>query len=144
MTREGKEIQSFLQNWRYTEKKIEELKESTTTMTIKVTARYSMTPTRSAGMTSSSVEDYCIRRQEKSKEIEKLTKKLKAYEQAIAVAGLNKPERKVILFLKEDLRVSDFARNEGIYISYAYKIKDKAISKIEKALKKAHYEFFSR
>lgn len=135
MTEKERRIQDFLMNWKYTLQRIERLNRNISEMSPSVTSKLDLVPSRAKGSTSNKVESFCIRKARKELERDALLGTIRMYERAIKKAKLTDRERGIIECLKEDVNISDFAKREGIYSSYAYKIKDGAISKIARFIK---------
>lgn len=135
MTKSEKEIQHFLSIWNYTARRIRSLEDKISAMTFSVTARYSLSQGRSIGKVSNAVENFYLQKDEKVHELVKLSNKVEAYKDAIKNAGLTDWEHEAVRCLQEGMKINEFAKEKGIYCSYAYKVKDRAIQKLDRYMK---------
>lgn len=135
MNQNEREVQYTLQDWLLLIKREKDLTMSFCKLSISITAGYEITGIKGSGGERSQIERYCLKKDEIESELIGVRLKILTYIHAIKTAGLSEVEKEIVDWLQDGRTISDYAKRKGIYISYAYKIKDRAIRKIAKKLR---------
>ena len=93
-------------------------------------------------MPVSKVENHCINTLCDKEELELLKAIASCAKEITYSAKLSTLERELLLEMSVDpnFRFSAFAKMKGLYLSYVYKVRDRAVKKVQKALHKALIE----
>ena len=124
-----RDVKAFLIDWRYYLKEIIRLQEELLSCGVKVTVTYE-DGSRGGGSVSSSVERCVIKREKIERELSRLMDTTEKYITAINHCGLSKTEREVIKCITNQKKLIQYAEENGIYWTYVYKIKNRAVHKI--------------
>ena len=84
----------------------------------------------------SKVESYCIGKMTLEERLWRLKANIAIYYNALDGASLTEQERDIILHLIKGGSMASYSRQNSIYHTYAYKIRDRAIRKIYDFMKK--------
>lgn len=123
-----RDVKAFLVDWKYYLKEISKLKEELLSCEVKITVTYE--EGSCGGSISSTVERCVIKRNKIERELKKLLDKIEEYITAINHCGLSKTEKEVIKCVIGQKKLIQYAEENGIYWTYVYKIKNRAVSKI--------------
>lgn len=124
-----RDVKAFLVDWKYYLKYISKLKEELLSCEVKITVTYEE-GSCGGGSISSTVERCVIKRDKIERELKKLLDKIEEYITAINHCGLSKTEKEVIKCVIGQKKLIQYAEENGIYWTYVYKIKNRAVSKI--------------
>lgn len=124
-----RDVKAFLVDWKYYLKEISKLQEELLSCKVKITVTYEE-GSRGGGSVSSTVERCVIKRDKIECELKKLLDKIEEYITAINHCGLSKTEKEVIKCVMNQKKLIQYAEENGIYWTYVYKIKNRAVSKI--------------
>lgn len=113
-------------------RRLRECEERLLAKSYKITPSYSESGGSGSREVHSKVESYAIRQVSDLEQIAEYKKKLKIAEKARFCPTLSYRERAVLDWIASGGSVSGYAEAWGIYQSYAYKIRDKAIKKAYK------------
>lgn len=95
----------------------------------KETSSLSQAPARGNGF-NSKVENYAINNLEKTDKLREVNKQLAVIEKYLSSEALDETERRVLECVANNYSLKDFAKRNNLYISYIYKIRDRACYKI--------------
>lgn len=126
-----KDVKAFLVDWKYYLKEIRKLQDELLSCKVKITVTYEE-GSRGCGSVSSTVERCVIKRDKIERELNKLFDKIEEYITAINHCGLTNTEKEVIKCVMNQKKLIQYAEENGIYWTYVYKIKNRAVSKITK------------
>lgn len=124
-----RDVKAFLMDWKYYLKEIDKLKESLSFYQLKITVIYEES-SFSGGSVSSTVERCVVKRDKLERELKKLLDMIEEYIVAINHCGLTNTEKEVIKCVMNRKKLIEYAEENGIYWTYVYKIKNRAVSKI--------------
>lgn len=124
-----KNVKSFLMDWKYHISHAKKLDETLESVTFQLTVVYQETKSFT-GNASSAVERFVLKKQKIENELSRLLDLIQLYITAINHCGLTTSEKDVIKCIMERRKLIAYAEEKGIYWSYVYKIKDRAIRKI--------------
>lgn len=124
-----RDVKAFLVDRKYYLKYISKLKEELLSCEVKITVTYEE-GSCGGGSISSTVERCVIKRDKIERELKKLLDKIEEYITAINHCGLSKTEKEVIKCVIGQKKLIQYAEENGIYWTYVYKIKNRAVSKI--------------
>lgn len=124
-----RDVKAFLIDWKYYLKQIDKLRKSLSSYQLKITVVYEES-SFSSGSVSSAVERCVINRDKIERELNKLLDTMEEYIIAINHCGLSKTEKEVIKCVMNRKKLIEYAEENGIYWTYVYKIKNRAVSKI--------------
>lgn len=133
LTLKEQEILENLRMYRYNKRRLDVLTGRLKEITYRMTPAYSLTTGR-GGTTTNQVEHMCERKEKIEAEINEIRSLLVIYETAIEDSGLTDIERDVIGSIMAGKRVIEYARTRGMYKNRAYRIRDRALYKISRAL----------
>lgn len=125
-----KELLRILQNYRYTAERLIETENRLENMQYKITPSYSGNP--GGGRTnavSNKVEDFATKLVRLNKTAEECRRQLRVAEATLYCPELSQMEKWLLDWIAAGGKVASFAEARGIYISRAYKIRDKALKK---------------
>lgn len=129
MKSKEKKLINIYSNWSFYIKKLDDLKEKVKSTGYSLTACYGDSPSCSS-IVSSKIERYCIEKDSIEKEIYSIVVMVQEAINAFKKAELTELERRLIRHIMNGYNLSSFAREEKIYISNVYKIRNRAIAKI--------------
>lgn len=95
----------------------------------------------SVKLPTSKVESYCLDEIHDKEEHETLTQIRDCAVRSFKRAKLSTLERELLIEMAKNpyLQFSKFARQRGLYVSYVYKVRDRAVRKLQRELEKALY-----
>ena len=135
MIKTEKGVTYFLIDWKHHINQAKKLGETLESITLKLTVTYQETKSFT-GNTSSAVERYVMQREKIENELSRLLDSIQLCIAAINHCGLTTSEKEVIKCLMDRKKLIAYAEENGIYWSYVYKIKERAIKKIVKYINK--------
>lgn len=124
-----RDVKAFLIDWKYYLREIKKLQEELLSCKVKITVTYEE-GSRGGGYLSSTVERCVIKRDKIERELKKLLDTIEEYITAINHCGLSKTEKEVIKCVMNRKKLIEYAEKNGIYWTYVYKIKNRAVHKI--------------
>ena len=130
MLAEDFEVLQNLQNLIYYEERIELLESRLREITPKTTQTYSLTGFSGGGTVSSQVENLCIQKESAIAELQELRKTVAEYYRALENCKLTQLEKTTLTATVQGVKMSKVAKREGLYKSYVYKVRDRAIRKL--------------
>lgn len=125
-----RELKNILRDWQFLLQRMEELREKSKAHCYSITPSYSCTGGGACGVVSSKVERYYLVQARIEEELRELEDKILHTSTAIAKARLSNKEKTVIESMMIGRSIASFAKENNIYISNAYKIRDRAVGKI--------------
>ena len=133
-----------LRSYTLIKKDIKRLEERLERSVCNITPNYSFTGGGSGSFQSSKTEMLAIRRMDTERELKRKRDQISRIDLAVMNAGLNKREKDLVLHTINGNSLSSYARQENIYKSYVYKIRDNALKKMVNFIQKAQNERNSR
>lgn len=124
-----KYILQCLQDSIHNTRRLRELEDRLLSHSYKITPSYSDSGGRASGKPHSKVESYSIRQVRDKEKLAEYKQKLKIAEKARFCPTLDYREKAVLDWIATGGTVAGYAEAWGIYQSYAYKIRDKALKK---------------
>jgi len=121
-------ILTMISNYAYYHKELVDLEERLQEKCFKMTASYGNVGHSTAVVNQ--VESYCISRYKLKESIEKYKRKLALCDQFLELPALTDREREILVACRDGRCLLDYSRTNGVYKSYVYKIRDRAIKKI--------------
>jgi hypothetical protein len=126
-----KDLIATLRDWLFISKRIGILRDRLAAHNYSITACYSATGgSLGGGVATSEVERYCITRAKIVDELNSLEETITSVSEALKIAKLSLIERELITGVMNGRSMTSIAKENGIYISRVYKIRDRAIRKI--------------
>lgn len=129
MTEKEKYVLHCLQSRSYNLRRLAELTEAMTRLSYKITPSYSESGGHSSGKPQSKVENHVIKQERMEKAMAKCREELMMAEAVLNCKELSKQEYAAVECVALGGTMTTFAATWGIYNSYAYKIRDRAIKK---------------
>jgi len=124
-------------SWRVLNNKIDRLQARIETRTFSVTSQLRHDKSFGVLTPSSKVEQYCMSQMEDEQELEVLKEVRDGCISAYHSASLSTLEKKLLKeIIVNHTTIAEFARRNGIYQSYAYKIRDRGSKKLQLETKK--------
>lgn len=105
------------------------VKERLACMEYKITPSYESTGGGRSSGVKSKVEDFVTKMGRDRKTVEQLERQLAIIELALNCPQLTKHEQGVLICVTENRKLAAYAKQEGIYASNVYKLRDKALRK---------------
>lgn len=127
--KDEKKLIKIFYDWRWYENRLKTLREKVKMMSCSITACYGMNAGGSSGF-SSKIERYLLEKETIEKEIKSIEKNIKSAIRAFNKADLSPIEKKIIQHIMKGGSLATFAKDNDIYISNVYKIRDRSIAKI--------------
>lgn len=124
-----KEILEKIQNYNYYVAVKTELEGQLESLVSKITAEYGETA-GGCGTFDSKVEKLAIKRERVESKIKALDYSMQVVKDLIENSGLEQTEKDVMWQVAKCESLISYARNQKLYKSYVYKIKDRALKKI--------------
>ena len=121
---------AFLKRIDILKRKIEEKEEKLRSKEYRITSRVSYDKVSGGTTTVSRVETFALDLVSLEHEINFLKNKLLNYMELMHRAGLTEEEMKVLIELSGSKRLSRIARDNNIYVSRVYKIRDRGLNKL--------------
>ena len=121
---------AFLKRIDILKRKIEEKEEKLRSKEYRITSRVSYDKVSGGTTTVSRVETFALDLVSLEHEINFLKNKLLNYMELMHRAGLTEEEMKVLIELSGSKRLSRIARDNNIYLSRVYKIRDRGLNKL--------------
>lgn len=128
------ELKETLRDWQAVRKRMRALRERLVSLRYPITQNYDCAGGGACGGSSSKVERFCIRRDDVESELHELEERCEAVVEAVKTADLTQMERSLIGSIISGCSISCFARQNEMYISSAYKLRDRAIAKIHNSM----------
>ena len=135
MTAKERNLQDDLMCWPYTLNRISVLENQLAEMQTSITTNYDLSGVTVYGGKSSKIENLYIQKSKKEQELKKLVKLVAVVEGALRGIEFSMLEKETLRCLMYGPSLKVYAEQKGIYKSYIYKIKDKAIRKLSQKLK---------
>lgn len=132
MTEKEKELQFFIMDWNYNLKRIKTLKEQIAEMNISITQRLDIAGGGGGNWNTSKIEFFYLKKEKKELELKELQKKVDDINYVLESKLLKDVEKGTIRCIMKKESLSKYAEQQGIYLSYVYKIKENAIKKMAK------------
>ena len=131
MLTDEKELLNCLRNAEATYRRIKELEEKIASKSYKITPSYgSVGSFGGGGRRTSQIETYVETMLELKDELDICKERLKVIQAVKDCGVLSEEESRLLEWLQLGGKLSDYAKDNGIYQSKVYKIRDKALKKV--------------
>lgn len=132
MTDKEAMLYEIMQDFTYYENRAKEIRKRLESRSYKITASFSLTGGIGGNGFTSKVETAAIEELKLLGELAEIEKKKDIVFSAMRKASLTKTEQGIADCIMAQQDLSAFARNNGIYSSYVYKIRDRMLKKMAK------------